>query len=144
MHVYAYSLPPNDGERNQHLNQHQQMPTSTFEPFFSQRTLYWLVNLLIGLSFSVGKFFRWVKWTNETANLKGLSSITYFCIILIDKHSHHYNFAELANFSFTEAFVQCAYKHVCLNMHCFCSIDSWMRILITDNAISIERLNVPT
>ena len=121
-HEYAHSWSSQDSDRNQQNNQ-------LSSPFLYNTFLYWLANLLIDITFCIGKFFRQVKETNETTNLEARSFI--FILILINKLTCHYNFSLLASFILYGRF--CANKHVCLNMHRLCSINNWLRVLITDN-----------
>ena len=93
--------------------------------FFYNTLLYWLANLSMTHrynSFILASFFMRLKQTNLEA---------CFFFVLINKLICHYNISLLANFFVYRRY--CASKHVCLNMHCFCYVNYWLCVPITNN-----------
>ena len=100
--------------------------------FFYSMFLCWITNLLYTITFSISKFFTWVKinqWNNQTWNTKPIPVIKLF--ILINKVAYGYNSSVFASLFLSGRFYtnECVY----LNMDCVCSIDNWLCILIFDN-----------
>ena len=96
--------------------------TNFWAHFFYNTFLYWLTILFIGIAFFYWQFyFRWVKAASETTTVLAC----FYDTILYRLTNLTIGITFLVASTFLYGSFH-ANKHVCLDMHCFCSFDNWL------------------